>query len=279
MNALEPVSGSSAVPGRGILIALSIAAPVLLSTTVLFGTMLLTAIGARAEAVAPPTASDTPPSTPDPKAEPATVHRIPITVGETPLDFGTWVAEPWEDGEVSLFVPVTNDSATQAVTIFYDLTAYDADGRILDRAIAIADLLPESAQIMRVGTVRADPDAVASLVLEQTDIAAKASPFTGSVTISGIEATDPQLGEITATIASTLSPTPERADFQAAAFVDGEMIGVCDTSAELAAGGNAESCHLRPVSSGILHGEDLIFQSIPEDAELRAFLHVDFELD
>ncbi|MFD5224230.1 hypothetical protein ACFWHT_01275 [Microbacterium sp. NPDC058342] len=265
----------SALPSRrGPLIALCVAAVVLLGTAVTTGAILFGMLG-RHTAPAAPGASPTPSATAT--AEAKTVHDIPITVAETALEFGDWVATPWVDGETTLYAPVGNASDSQAVSAFYDVTAYDQDGRVLDRAIGSADLLPGGEGILDVINLRADAAEVASILVEQTHISAEASPYSGSVGTAELTV-DREFGEVEFVLPSTLDPVPDWPWADVAAFVGDEMVGVCDATIDLKGSAFAGRCYLRPTAQGVAAEPPEDFVSLPEDAEVRVFLRPELDL-
>lgn len=276
MTTSAPVSRRT-VSRRGLLIALSIASVVLLAATITFGTMLFSMLdaGPRSGGTAPEAGEPTASATPTP--EPDTVHGIPITVGDSALEFGTWVTELWTDGTTRLHAPIRNNSTTQAVTASYDLTAYDAEGRILDRVSASADLLPASEGIINSMTLRADPDEVASIVVEQTEVDADVSPYTGAVTGGEVEV-DHETARVSTDMTSTLSPSPDSQDIQFGAFIGDELIGLCEIGAEAEGEHLAAYCFLTATSSGTDFDEDY-YRVLPDDLDVRAFLRVRFDLE
>lgn len=259
---------------RGLLIALSIAAVVLVASTITTGILLFGMLGQRPAAAPEPSTSPSPTAT----REPQTVHGIPVSIRDTALEFGTWVAEPWVDGETRLFATMSNPSKTQAVSIFYDVTAYDAKGRILDRTLGSADLLPGGEGVFSSSSLRAEPDDIAEIVIEQTRISAAASPYTGEISEPQVTA-DRESGAVDFVIPSSLSPDLDRPWVDVIALVDGEIIGQCDAVTAEGARPFTGRCYLQPTAKGVAEVPENHFMTLPENAEVRAFLRVELELE
>ena len=259
---------------RGLLIALGIAAVVLVASTVTTGILLFGMLGQRPAAA--PAASASP--SPTPTREPQTVHGIPVSVRDTALEFGTVVAAPWADGETRLFAPLSNPSETQAVSTFYDITAYDSKGRILDRTLGSADLLPGGEGVFSSSSLRAERDEVAEIVIEQTRISAAASPYTGEIGEPQVTA-DREYGAVDFVIPASLSPDLERPWADVIALVDGEIIGQCEAVTAEGARPFTGRCYLKPASKDVDEAADGDYITLPEDAEVRAFLRIELELE
>ncbi|MDT0156013.1 hypothetical protein Q9R19_00065 [Microbacterium sp. ARD32] len=260
---------------HGVTIALAVLAAVLVATTAWTGVQLFGQVTRLAGTAAPETPVATTTPTPTPTVRPETVAGIPIRTDST-LTVGAWMAEPWSDGRAMLYAPMSSDS-DQAVQAGFDVTVYDEQGRILDRSPTHVGLLPGTPALARVQVRVEDGSTPASIVVEQTSIEKKASPYSGSITADELTF-EPDAGHrVIARVSSTLDPAPEGADLYYVGYVDGAPIGLCWRALDLDAGGDvADGCYLQPVSTEPLERTEYGLVEVPEGAELKMF--IDFDL-
>ena len=251
-------------------IALAIACSVLLLATLGLGatTALLLLGGGSTSAPEPspaPTSTTTGTDTTDADA---TVQGFPVRVFSDlrvhhfALSTGT--------GVPTLYALVTNTSSNQVAKTSFDITAYDADGRVIDRTLDIFYLLPDQTSMLDAGFLT-DIDDLDHFTIEQLDIEWIDPAITGGATISEARTGD---GYVEADLASTLSTSAEYTEVYAAVFVDDKIVGVCYDLVDFpaSAGTLTVSCGLDSAWSD----DEVDVEDLPADAEVDVFLKIDY---
>lgn len=254
-------------PRNGLVLALAIACAVLLLTTIGFG-------GAAAwlwfdrSATAAPEPTATPTGTAEASDEPQIVQGIEVSTASD-LEFGSFaLSEISPDDYVSLYATVTNKDSDQAAEMYFDVTAYAEDGRILDRGAASVYILPGQVSMFD-GVFSSDITEATSIKVEQTMGELVDPIMTGEVTTDSLRGGD---GFVEATLTSTLSQVPEYPELFIAGFVDGKLIGVCYDMPDIPANaGFTAGCYLEPASAD----SPQEYTDFPKDAKFEAYLALD----
>lgn len=210
-------------PRSPLLITLSVLCAVLLVTTIGFAITTLS-LWSNAPAGAPaPSASPSASPTPDEAAQ--TVHGIPITVSSD-LNIDNFAMTPPSGSKYTKLYTVISYSGDddEAVTALFDVTAYDSDGAIIDRAPASIYLLPGQTSVMQILLSGDIADSV-SFAVEQTLFDVEAPVMTGELELDDLQSADG--GYVEGDFTSTFSQASEYADVYFVAFVDGEIYAVC----------------------------------------------------
>ncbi|GAA5149394.1 hypothetical protein GCM10025768_12550 [Microbacterium pseudoresistens] len=252
---------------------LAIACGVLLVTTIGLGvTAVSLAVGNPAStggtATPTPTASDGSSGT---NGRAGIVHDIPISV-HSDLEFGPFaMTEPDEDAYTLLYAVITNPDSTRAAEIYFDITAYDAEGRIIDRTPTSAYLLPDQQSVFE-GILPPDLSDVVEFRVEQTIGEFEPPIMTGEITLDALKGS--KEGLVEGTFTSSLDAVPEYPSLYIVGHIDGEIFAVCDAMPDIPAGGSFTSrCGLVPAANGeqLVAPDDML----PDDAEFAAFLALD----
>ncbi|GAT72889.1 putative sensor and regulator, histidine kinase and CheY-like receiver domains [Microbacterium sp. HM58-2] len=243
----------------------------MLVATLALGATTLSLLGPAA-ASAPPTPTPTPESTADSGGRTQTVRGIEV-VTRSDIEFGDYAMSDLRDGVYTLLVaPMSWSDQTSGIDASFDITAYDAEGRIVNRNPASTYILPGQEGFFQ-GIFNEDLSDVVRITVEQTRVEIGPPLMTG-----GIELTYPDtLGSdrrfyVGGNLTSTLSIAPISPDLFFAGYVDGELFGYCSDIPDIPAGGEfVSTCELIPVT----RDEHLLDDRIPKDAEFRAYLELD----
>lgn len=169
---------------------------------------------------------------------------------------------------MSLYAPVTNKDSDQAAEMYFDVTAYAEDGRILDRGSASVYILPSQVSMFE-GVFSSDITEATSIKVEQTMGELVDPIMTGEVTADSVRGGE---GFVEATLTSTLSQVPEYPDLYIAGFVDGKLIGVCNDMPDIPVNaGFTAGCYLQAVSAD----SPKEYTDFPKDAEFETYLALD----
>lgn len=254
---------------RSALIALAIACSVLLLSTIGLGiTTLLLLRGGSAITLAPSPGPTSTTIDSDSGAATATVQGYPVTVmSDLRVDHFTLAS----DTRVStLYALVTNTNSNQVAQASFDITAYDADGRVIYRTLDLFYLLPGQTTVMDASFLAAlnDLDHVA---VEQTRI-----DWIDPTISGGADIVEARTGEsyVEADLTSTLSASAEYTEVYLVVFVEDEIVGICYDLLDFPASGNAltVSCGLEEA-----YDEDQVdLDDLPTDTEVDVFLKIDY---
>lgn len=250
---------------RRLVLALSIACAVLLVTSIGLGIATLRLWQERAGS---PVSGPTP--SPTAEESPQTVHGIELTTASD-YTFGPFAMTNIVDDRFTiLYATIENDDPDQAVAVYFDITAYGADGRIIDRGPSSQYLLPGQVSLFR-GVFSADLSDAVLITVEQTMLDVEAPVMTGGVTLDSISGGDG--GYVEGTLTSTLSAVPEYPELYFAAFVDDKLYAVCSDIPDIPANGTFTArCVLEPADAKDAP-ED--FVEFPEDAVFEAYLSLE----
>lgn len=244
---------------RPVVTGLAIACGVLLLSTIGLGTALAMQLTEGTQTADPaPTAMPSPDATED--APSMTVQGLPVVISSD-LAFGQFALHAGDSTTV-LYATVTNEDRQQAASTFFDISVYDADGRLLERTPSKLYLLPGQTSLLDGYFFNAHPDA-AEFRIEQTYFELVAPFVTGDIDLVEIKGADG--GYITAQFTSTLSVATEYNDLYLVGFLDGKIYAVCDDYLGFpATGGSFEaSCYLDPAWDATEHDVD----ELHEEAE------------
>lgn len=252
-------------PRSPLIITLSVLCAVLLATTIGFAITTLS-LWNNAPAGAPtPSASPSASPTPDKAAQ--TVHGIPITVSSD-LNIDNFAMTPPSDSRYTKLYAVISYSGDddEAVTALFDVTAYDSDGAIIDRAPASIYLLPGQTSLLEILLSGEIADSV-SLAVEQTLFDVEAPVMTGGLELDDLHGADS--GYVEGDFTSTFSQASEYADLYFVGFVDGEIYAVCSDFLGIPANAPFTSgCYLDEAWNEELAGGGML----PADAEFDTFV-------
>ena len=236
--------------GSGIVALLAMLVLVLVTTTVGFGAAvawLATTTGAATGPTMPPAApsepaprtsspAPTPTPTPTPELPPVPLQRVQgFDVGVvSAFELGDVVIARAEPGEISLVhAMITNPLDTAASPVF-DVTSYDAEGRIITRHVSVLYLLPHQETLFR-GFLPRDLTQVDRILIEQTGPASEEpTAASGDLAITALAGDGGS--RATVTIASTLDTEAKLADVYLVGSVDGEIVVVGNTVTDIPAG-------------------------------------------
>ena len=274
MPAADAADAVPAPPGKRLgplLIGLIVGCCVMLVATIALGATTLSLLNPASATETPPP-SATPEPTPDDSSRVQTVRGIEV-VAHSDLAFGEFALSDMTDGVFTVLVaPISWDDETSGIDASFDITAYDADGRVVNRNPASTYVLPGQEGFFQ-GIFSADLSDVVRIRVEQTRAEIAAPLMTGGISMTRSE-TLVQDGRpyAAANISSTLSAVPTLPDVFLAGYVDDELFGYCSDSPDIPAGGEFVAvCELTPVTKD----EHLLDGRIPEDAEFRAYLELD----
>lgn len=250
------------------LIALAIACSVLLLSTIGLG--VTTALLLQGGSSTAPQPGPAPTSTANGTAGAAavTVQGYPVeVVSDLRVDHFALAS----DTEIStLYALVTNTSSNQVAQASFDVTAYDADGRIIYRTLDLYYLLPDQTTVLD-ASILAAVDDLDHFTVEQTGIDWIDPAVSGGATIVEARTGD---GYAEADLRSTLSAPAEYTEIYLAVFVDDQIVGICSDLADFPADGGTltVSCGLDPA-----HDENEVdVDDLPAGAKVDVFLKIDY---
>ncbi|MGX1934766.1 hypothetical protein [Microbacterium resistens] len=278
-----PPARTPALPRRRpLMIALAVGAAVLLAATIGLGarTLQLLADAQRTPAPASPS-TPTPEATtpaPDPLGpapgytqEPLTAQGVEVLVNSVftveELALTRWVSE---DAFTTLYAPVRYDGdAAPSGSYYFDVTAYDAEGRILQRSPTNISWLPDQREGMLSVALQTDLPEAARFVIDQTVAEEAPAPLAGALSLQSVEVEN---GILRAVIASGLTQPTSQADIMIGGYADGVLFAACSIpTLEIPAGGSIEeSCVFDAVGSEFVPDEGM--PVVPDDAEYRVSL-------
>lgn len=251
---------------RGLfIIGLSVACAALLALTIGLASTAFRLVSERTAAnAALPTASASPTAT----AAQQTVQGIEVTA-HSDMAFSEWTMTAMgASRHTYLYAIISSEDESQAVEAGFDATAYTSDGRIIDRAPASLYLLPEQ-KSMYSAIFSEDLSEAATIVVEQVWAERSSPAITGEVITESIGSPDGY--SIESTLTSTLSQVPGYSEIVLTWSVDGELRGVCSTTAEIPAGGSfTADCHPEHVGREQVESDELA--ELPADAAFDAYL-------
>lgn len=177
------------------------------------------------------------------------------------------VTAPDRSGFVALYAPIVNENEEQAADVFFDVTAYSDEGRIIARTPASVYLLPGQTSLFR-GILTSDMLEAETIRIEQTSLELQAPSVTGGVVLDSLAASES--GYVEGQLTSTLSQASSFSDLFLVGFVDDKIFAVCSDFPEIPANGAfTASCDLEYASENPSTAEEV---EIPEDAIFDAFL-------
>ncbi|MDA4893217.1 hypothetical protein PFZ55_40775 [Streptomyces sp. MS2A] len=248
-----------------------IACGVLLVTTLGLGVAVLALSGARADAGPPaPTASPTPsPTVSIPVPDLQEVQGFEIGV-VSDFEIGGVVMAKAPTGEFSSIHAIITNTGSTPRDPFFDVTSYDAEGRIVTRLVSNVYLLPGQ-QTLFTGFLPRDLTSVTRVLVEQTRGGEDASPLaTGTVTLKDIRSLDN--GKVEGTFVSTLDQPAPLSDLYVVGSSGGEIFAVGRTMADIPAGGEFTA----RLSMYLATKDDPAeLTEIPADAEYEAFFEAE----
>lgn len=260
---------------RGFIIALSIGCVVMLSATAVLAVTTLTL--ARHTASAPATPTPAPTSTAEDVNPVQSARGIEITT-RTDLAVGDYaLSDTLEDIYTYIVAPVSWDDEQSGVDLSFDVTAYDGDGRILDRRPAHMYLLPGQEGFF-IGLLTVDLDDIARMSVEQTRAKVDVPIMTGAISLTRTETLEKSTDEgdkvyVAGAFTSTLGAVPRYPEVHFAGFVDDQLVGFCSDEPDIPSGGEFTSvCALTPVTS---EDEQTLDGTLPKGTEFRAYLELD----
>lgn len=247
----------------GAIIALSIACSILLLTTIGLGVTTAITLWGSPIGIAQP--EPTPTSTAEAAPE---VQGHPVIV-TSDLTIDHFALDPRSDLS-TLYALVTNEDADQTAQASFDITAYDADGRILHRNIDLVFVFPGETTMLDASFL--DPiTGVDHFTIEQTSI-----DWVTPTATAGIAIVEARTGEgvVEADLTSTAAAATEFSEVYFAVFVDEEIIGVCYDYVDLPAGETTLTARCRLDAA---YAEDEVdVEDLPADAVVDVFLKLDW---
>jgi hypothetical protein len=164
---------------------------------------------------------------------------------------------------------MTNENSDAVADFTFDLTAYRADGTVVDRTSDVVFVLPGQTSVFQ-GIFSLDLSEAVRFTLEQVRTEWTPPPITGGITLTEARAGS---GVVEVDLASTLSVPAEYTDVFLVAFVDDEIVGLCSRLEDMpAAGGTVTTrCALDPAYPE----KPTALEDLPPDAEVDAFLAID----
>lgn len=175
------------------------------------------------------------------------------------------------EGYTAVYAPIRLPEADDRTgRVHFDVTIYDADGRILDRSPTNTSWMKDQTRgIIGVDVRHVDFVRAAEIRIEQTMYEEMDYPLTGTITVGDVQSDE--YASIAASIDSTLSVPLETARMSLAGYVDGELFGVCDSVVDTPSGGSfAVECFLNAVGTEPVAQETITV--LPEGAEFVATL-------
>lgn len=235
------------------------------------------ALGASTFALLRPASADASPTPKPSPTEPGgamtqTVRGVEV-VTQSDLDFGRFaMSDKDEDGYTLLVAPVSWDDETSGVAAWFDFTAYDVEGRIINRHPTSVYILPGQEGFFQ-GIFSSDLSEAVRITVEQVSADVEAPPMTGEITMTRSETLkEDGKNYVGGNFTSSLSVAPSNADVFIAGYVDGELFGYCSDLPDIPAGGEFVAiCALTPVTQD----DHVLDDTVPEDAEFRAYLALD----
>lgn len=270
MSIPPPSAPVRRLPPSTPLLVLGIASIVLLLTTIALGGLTAWLLLTRGSA-GPPVSSPSPDASQTTPGEAQLVQGIEITTSVDPaLDLGSFaMSAPDEGGFVAIVAPVTWTNTTDAVSAYFDVTAYDAAGDIINRNPSSFYALPGQ-ETFFVGIFSADLSDAVRITVEQTKADVEPPIMTGGITVEVTESGESSF--LGARMATGLSAVPEYPKVYLVGYVDGEMFGYCYDYADIPASGTfISTCKVIAVSAD---GDPWFDGEFPEDAEYRVFLEL-----
>ncbi len=223
-----------------------------------------------------PTPKPTAEPSPSGKNAPQTVRGYEVTI-HSDLAFGDLAMSDTVDGRYTLLVaPLSWEDESAGIDASFEITAYDSDGRIIDRTPTSTYVLPGQDGFFR-GIFSEDLSDAVRITVEQTRAETGAPPMTGAITLTHTETLEKSTDEgrkvyVGGNLTSTLSVVPTHPDVFFAGYVDGELFGYCDDMPDIPAGGDFTAvCALTPVT----RDEHLLDGRLPKGAEFRVYLKLD----
>ncbi|WP_433675850.1 hypothetical protein [Microbacterium gorillae] len=265
------MSHETSVPRRPAAVRiLTVTAVVLLLATVALGFMAFRLWGER-PAAAPeastPTPTSTRPSSPSASPTPSPSLATPLPATQPQLtsqgvpvvvrgDFTVreLAMTRWEpDAFTRLLAPVElPEDATLFGTVYLDVTAYDAEGNIIDRSPTLFTWRPGQTRGLINTLMKADLPSAAQFVIEQTKLEEEAFDVTGELTVASVTVGEAVGLQALADFAlnSTLSRDLEVADVGILGFADGRLFAACVTPVDVPVGAVfADDCIWESASS------------------------------
>jgi len=272
VQAAPPGASSDTAPPKkrnAALIALAIVCCVLLLSTIGLGitTALLLRGGSMIGSPPSPEPTSTGQGTGSGGAT-AIVQGYPVTVAsDLRVDHFALAS----DTDIStLYALVTNTNSNQVAQASFDITAYDADGRIIYRTLDLFYLLPGQTTAMDASFLAAVDD-LDRFTVEQTRI-----EWSDPVISGGASIVEARTGDsyVEADLTSTLSSVAEYTEVYLAVFVEDEIVGICSDLVDFPASGGAlkVSCGLDPA----YEDDEVDLDDLPADAEVDVFLKIDY---
>lgn len=175
------------------------------------------------------------------------------------------------DTDIStLYALVTNTNSNQIAQASFDITAYDADGRIIYRTLDLFYLLPGQTTAMDASFLAAVDD-LDHFAVEQTRIEWVDPAISGGASIVEARTGD---SYVEADLTSTLSAVAEYTEVYLAVFVEDEIVGICSDLVDFPASGGTltVSCGLDPAYDM----SEVDLDDLPADAEVDVFLKIDY---
>lgn len=186
---------------------------------------------------------------------------------ESPSIIQTEESECW-----SLVTLVSNADEQQAAEAFFDVTAYDENGAILDRVPAINYLLPDQRSVFE-GAFTSESLEAASIVIEQTRLEFGEPSVPGGYSVGEFSGT-PQ-GRVEVEITSSLGAVAEFTSIYIVGFVGDEIFAVCDDYQDVPEEGAFTATCVLEISKEAPTAERADGPAIPENAEFGAYLALD----
>ncbi|MBW1640787.1 hypothetical protein G3H63_17120 [Microbacterium resistens] len=203
--------------------------------------------------------------------EPLTAQGVEVLVNSVftveELALTRWVSE---DAFTTLYAPVRYDGgAAPSGSYYFDVTAYDAEGRILQRSPTNISWLPDQREGMLSVALQTDLPEAARFVIDQTVAEEAPAPLAGALSLQSVEVEN---GILRAVIASDLTQPTSQADIMIGGYADGVLFAACSIpTLEIPAGGSIEeSCVFDAVGSEFVPDEGK--PVVPDDAEYRVSL-------
>lgn len=240
-----PGSDASSRTGRSrAVVVLAILSALLLVTTICFGATALV-LWNRDAAAPSPSASPSTTQNQHLDADGASIHGIPLQISSqlTFVDVAMENAVP--DAYTLLYAVIENPSSDQAVTAFFDVTAYSADGAVIDRTPTDAYLLPGQ-QTVVTAIFSGDLTSAERIVIEEITHESGLPAFTGDVAVTGEISVDQ--AHVRAAFTSSLSAVAEYAEIYFVGVYEDEIFAVCTAFVDIPANASfTADCGLDPV--------------------------------
>lgn len=252
-------------------IVLSIFCAILLATAVGFGAAALWLSNVAPTSAGTPSPDPTPTVGGGAESKPQTVQGFDITT-VSDLTFGAFALSATdEDGFTVIYAKIENDDPANAAEVYFDITAYGPDGRVVGRTPSNMYLLPGQRSLFY-GIMASDMTKVDRIKIEQTNFDLAPPVVSGDLSVDTILGGEEGLVE--ATFTSAFSAPSEYAEVYIAGFVDEQLFAVCQDKADIPAGGGTFTvrCRLDAVSTD---RSPQAIDEIPEDAVFDAYWALD----